>query len=101
MSTSKYIGVTGTESGKWFATIKRGGKAAHIGTFTAELDAASAFDDAALAIDPELTRTNAARFPEASKLGRATESLKRAFEEINELNRENLILRMKLYTASS
>jgi hypothetical protein len=45
--TSIYIGVS-SGKGRWVADIRKDGKRIHLGTFTTELDAATAYDRAAL-----------------------------------------------------
>lgn len=45
--SSKFRGVSKTESGKWATHIRMNGRQTHLGTFADELDAAKAYDDAA------------------------------------------------------
>lgn len=56
--TSRYKGVVSTPGGKWSARIRINGKKTYLGTFTDELAAARAYDDAALEHFGEFARPN-------------------------------------------
>ena len=57
--TSKYKGVLWRrERGKWISVLRISGKHIHLGTFTNEIDAAIAYDSAAIKYFGEFARTN-------------------------------------------
>lgn len=51
--------------GKWRSTIRENGKKRHLGYFANEIDAANAYDVAAVRLFGEFSVTNRAAFPEA------------------------------------
>ncbi len=71
---SKFKGVSWAKRDeKWRATIKMNGKRIHLGYFTREIDAANAYDAAAIERFGEFARTNNARAAFAGELGEVEE----------------------------
>lgn len=62
---SKFKGVVWSKCwGKWRSTIRENGKKRHLGYFANEIDAANAYDVAAVRLFGEFSVTNRAAFPE-------------------------------------
>ena len=59
-NTSGLKGVNAREAGKWQAMIKTSGRILHLGVFDSKMEAAKAYDAAALRLYGEFARTNAA-----------------------------------------
>lgn len=57
-TTSSYKGVSRTASGRWLAQIQSAGRKVWLGTFKDELDAAEAYDRAAVELFGEFARLN-------------------------------------------
>lgn len=67
---SKFKGVVWSKCwGKWRSTIRENGKKRHLGYFANEIDAANAYDVAAMRLFGEFCVTNRAAFPEAFGVG--------------------------------
>lgn len=74
-STSKYLGVSWSDRyRKWVAQITCGGKNIYLGRYLHEIDAANAYDAAAMKIDGEFSRLNMAQQSAADTTLRARNS---------------------------